>query len=78
MDALAFLVGQADWDLFQVQMVYPRLSGRIDTRISDALASPQVLVAEVKRGMSTEAWMSPAPIATDNPFLAYVEPPGND
>lgn len=74
MDALAFLVGQADWDLFQVQMIYPRLSGRIDTRISDALASPQMLVAEVKRGMSTEAWVSPVPIATDNPFLAYVEP----
>ena len=50
----------------------------MDARISDALPSPQVMVAEVKRGMSTEAWLSPAPIATDNPFLAYVEPPGDE
>lgn len=73
-DTLAFLVGQADWDLFQVQMVYPRLAGRIDTRISDALASQHLIVAEVKRGMSTEAFTSPALVPTENPFLAYVQP----
>jgi len=72
LDTLAFLIGQVDWDLFQVQMVYPRLSGRIDTRISDALASPQLPVAEVKRGMSTEAWASAHPVPTDNPFLSYI------
>lgn len=72
--ALAVLVGQADQDLFQVQVVYPRLSGRVDTRISEALESQQLKVADVQRGMATEHLVSPTPITTANPFLDFVEP----
>ncbi len=69
---VAFLVGQADDDLFEVQMIYPRLSARVPTRISEALDSPQPLVVDASRGMWKEQSWSEDPIPTANPFLAYV------
>lgn len=73
LDTAVFLLGQADDDLFQIQVVYPALSARVDVRISEALDSPQARVAEVSRGMSKELKISLDPIHTNNPFMAYVE-----
>ncbi|HUZ08636.1 MAG TPA: hypothetical protein VMU76_00490 [Acidimicrobiales bacterium] len=70
---VVFLLGQVDKDLFQIQLVYPRHSGPVDVRISEALDSPQPKVAQVRRGMSKEHVMSADPIPTNNPFMAYVE-----
>ena len=71
--ALVFLVGQADEDLFQVQTIYPQLSGRVDVRVSDALGTAQRQVLEVSRGMSKDILASESPEWTDNPFLAYFK-----
>lgn len=71
--ALVFLVGRADDDLFQVQTIYPQLSGRVDVRVSAALGAAQRQVLEVSRGMSKELTVSEHPEWTDNPFLAYVK-----
>ena len=71
--ATVFLLGQVDQDLFQVQAVYPSLSAPVDVRISDALGSPQLMVAQVRRGMSKEHKISSHPIPTENPFMAYVD-----
>ena len=71
--ALVFLLGKVDHDLFQIQVVYPSLSAPVDVRISEALDSPQLRVAQVRRGTSTEHKISVDPIPTENPFMAYVE-----
>lgn len=69
---VAFLVRQANEDLFEVQMIYPRFSARVPTRISEALDSPEPLVVDATRGMSREQSWSEDPIPTANPFLASV------
>lgn len=69
-----FLLGQVDQDLFQVQVVYSSLSAPVDVRISEALESLQLPVAQVRRGMSKEHRITASAIPTENPFMAYVEP----
>lgn len=66
---LLLLVGRLDGVRFQVVQVFPKFRGPQEINLDDALASSQVPVAAVKRGMSSVAVMSEKPVVTASPFL---------
>jgi len=69
---VGYCVGQVDADLFQVMQLYSRLAGPVNVRLSEALASNQLPVADVRRGMSALQGRTEKPVPTDNPFFAYL------
>ncbi len=56
-----------------LQTGLPQLSGRVDVRLSKAVAYGRIKVAELSGVVSKEHTMTENPVSTENPYFAYVK-----